>query len=179
MILNMQLKMNCLKKENDYVIYKIHYMPEQFIEMFGDAKDKKIIYIKRDIKDVIISSYFYFVNSYKLRNDLYGYIMHFCHHGNAQFDTWKNHVKEWEKNNNNFTTYEKLKNDVMKELRNILIKLQLSENVNDDIKHAVENELFKKRKKEENFFLRKGIVGDYKNYMDKEMINYINEEMEK
>jgi len=48
-----------LPKDAKFEIAKVHFLPEMFFEEIDEAP-KRIIYIYRDIRDVVVSAYFYF-----------------------------------------------------------------------------------------------------------------------
>lgn len=102
-----------------YKIYKIHFIPKKFLENFKINKDDKIVYIKRNIYDVLVSSFFYFrykgdekyilikpsaeirLNPFKLykylkRRYLFSrYIQEFCINGNKNHGKWEDHINLW------------------------------------------------------------------------------------
>ena len=110
---------NEIKTSSKYKIYKVHFTLERFFKTYNIKKDDRIIYIKRNILDVLVSSFFYYRYSgnekyifkrppleiifnpleiYKYmkgRNIFSRYIQEFCIKGNKNHGKWKNHINLW------------------------------------------------------------------------------------
>lgn len=104
-----------------YKISKVHFTLEKFFKTYTLNKDDRIVYIKRNILDVLISSFFYFIyrkdeiyilkkppvkiilNPFKLykyaknRRFFSTYIKDFCTKGNKNHGKWQDHITLWEK----------------------------------------------------------------------------------
>jgi hypothetical protein len=106
----------------EYETLKIHYLPEVFFAEI-DPNPRRIVYIYRDVRDVAISSFFYFEavaeadaekmgfarlatqvarkgpryvqRHWKARRKLMRYIQDWCLNGVLAFGTWSQHIREW------------------------------------------------------------------------------------
>ena len=45
-------------------ISKLHLLPEEFENRFAPVKGRKVVYIKRDVKDILVSQFFYVKHKY-------------------------------------------------------------------------------------------------------------------
>lgn len=108
-----------IKISSKYRISKIHFIPKRFLEKFKITKNDRIVYIKRNIYDVLVSSFFYFryrgderyilktpsleiiLNPLKLhkylksRHTFSRYIQEFCMNGHKDHGKWKDHIYRW------------------------------------------------------------------------------------
>ncbi len=200
-------------KENLYNIRKTHLLPEGLIRRV-DKNLKRAVYIKRDFRDILISSFFYRYPSIKdedivkasllkvfLRNPkrIFLYFRNrllMYHHikiMRTKWHGWGDHINEWKEYSDkiSFTelTYENLLNNTKGELLKILKKLDLPIPSEDKIEQAIERQAFKNKKKQlENLpedskipfgkkfnvkFLRKGVSGDWKNYLSTCMAKFV------
>lgn len=152
-------------------------------------RQKKPIYVVRDGRDVIISSYFHFLveNNHcppnereKWRNrmdfsdfdncakniDSFLQVFHSTYSVGLNQITWKEHVEKSLKHDNVLIIkYE----DLLSEPLTVLIKAcqHLSiDYVENQISAAIEKYSFKNQKKKNPTFLRKGLAGDWKNYFN-------------
>lgn len=106
---------NCSAK-----ILKIHYLPAQFTDKI-DKNPKYIVYLYRDIRDVLVSSFFYykyhgerryalnkflpeyFINPIsimrwvKTRYEFNKFVSLFIEKGLGKFGVWNQHVSQWRK----------------------------------------------------------------------------------
>ena len=155
-----------IKGDSGYRISKIHFTPKQFKEKFGN--NQKIVYIQRNIYDVLVSSFFYFNNKEK---DIDDYVKKFCREGNAIFGTYKNHIESWIVEDTIMTCYEMLHVTPIMELKSILKKLNI-EPIND-VNETVKEEKFDKRQKENPHFFREGKAGNYGKYLNDRQLKYV------
>jgi len=170
------------KRFGSFNFFKTHDLPK--------PEYKKVIYIIRDGRDAI-TSYMHFKSklgfSYTIRD--------FFTDRNAVFPTfWHEHVKSWIENPYNseilFVKYEdliKCPKDVLKEIMKF-VDINRSDDLLNKIIDGSSIDSMRKRvletggmgnknwigKKGADFF-RKGVIGDYKNFMTEEEINSFNE----
>ncbi|XP_073511887.1 sulfotransferase 2B1-like [Phyllobates terribilis] len=160
-----------------------HIPKHTFMKSFHGSK-AKVIYTIRDPKDAAVSLYYYSIMStvYKHPESMDRFLKEFLT-DNVPYGSWFNHVKGWMemlgKDNFMFHTYE----DLQKDLRGSVIKICkfLGKELDDEaVDSVVENASFKRMKQNNmaNFtllppgfmdqeispFMRKGIVGDWKNH---------------
>lgn len=101
-------------EDSMYHIYKIHWRPREFIEQISSSP-KYVVYICRDPRDVVISSYFYFTDQdeseWKVRlrtkgvrgvfervvqrRRLSSFLGNFLEEGIGEYGTWAAHVEQW------------------------------------------------------------------------------------
>jgi hypothetical protein len=134
----------------------------------------KIINIDRDIKDIIVSHYHHLLNAKKISGDFKSYFYKWGKYKAKQCIDYK---KAW-------TDYDCLKlkySDLINYNKATIIKMAeyLDININDEEICSIQNETDidnlrinskKKNLNEENWFYRKGEMGDWKNFFDNEMI---------
>ncbi|XP_078240959.1 amine sulfotransferase [Pogona vitticeps] len=144
----------------------------------------KVIYVLRNPKDVLVSYYHFSKFSRKVEEIDFEVLMERFLDGNVMAGSWLDHVEGWSAHRDDFNilflTYEEMKKD----LRGSVLKIcnflgkKLTE---EEVDAVVDNATFDKMKKDrranyENMesdivdhtrggFLRKGIVGDWKNTM--------------
>ncbi|XP_069623592.1 sulfotransferase 2B1-like isoform X1 [Ranitomeya imitator] len=160
-----------------------HLHRNMFMKSFNGSK-AKIIYTIRDPKDVAVSLYYFSTMStyFKDPKNMDNLIREFLTE-NIPYGSWFNHVKGWMgllgKDNFMFQTYEDLKKD----LRGSVIKICrfLGKELDDEaVDSVVKHASFKNMKQnnmanyslapldwmdlEKGPFMRKGIVGDWKNH---------------
>ena len=104
---------------SNYKIYKSHLSPEKLFKKGKINKESRIVYIKRNIYDVLVSSFFYFCHKgdekyilktpsaeiifnplkfykYLKRRSLFSkYIREFCINGNKNFGKYWDHINLW------------------------------------------------------------------------------------
>jgi Sulfotransferase domain len=167
---------------------EFHALPFQFIKTHDPFskhyRNKNVIYICRDGRDVL-NSYYHYLNArretpLKIDELISG-------KSGAGFGTWSDHIINWYKNQTSrffILKYENLKNDTFSEISKLLsaINWDIDEEV---LKNAIKNASFKKLqnlekekgvvykeklKKKESLFFRKGEVGGWKNtFLEKDM----------
>ncbi|XP_073403252.1 sulfotransferase 2B1-like isoform X2 [Dendrobates tinctorius] len=159
-----------------------HLPRHLFMKSFNGSK-AKVIYTIRNPKDVAVSLYYFSIMSsyFKDPENLDCFLKEFLTE-NMPYGSWFNHVKGWMellgKDNFMFQTYE----DLQKDLRGSVIKICkfLGKELDDEaVDSVVKNASFKNMKQNDmaNYslvppdymdlkkgpFMRKGIVGDWKN----------------
>jgi len=100
-------------------VYKIHYTPEGFTEVYGNPAEARFVYLKRNPLDVMVSGFFYF--SYRgderfalanpgirllisprfllrhlcVRRKFNDWVETFCHQGVSVYGTRPAHARRW------------------------------------------------------------------------------------
>jgi hypothetical protein len=170
-------------------------------------RNKKIVFLARDPRDVMVSSYFHYTkrNGKQLAYDpdFDGSISEFLHHhigGIASlvdfYNIWaanRTYVREF-----HLLRYEEMHSDTIKTLQDLFSFLGLPNHGEQRLQLAIENSSFDRmRKKEkqsyyagrymeppkdgdpEGFKVRRGKISGYKDYLSAEDINYLNDYLEK
>tara|TARA_Y100001972_G_scaffold86075_1_gene105310 strand:- start:388 stop:1155 length:768 start_codon:yes stop_codon:yes gene_type:complete len=173
---------------NNNKIYKTHFFYDN-LPMKKINKNTKIIYIKRDPKDVCVSMYEYYkktkwINFNGNFDDFFNLFMK----GELLYGRWDKHIKSFYQHQNIlFINYEDLINNKKYVLLNLINFLKLNIN-NKKLKNIIECTKFNymKKKIEATYiwkqsksvtpeFFRKGIIGDHKNYIkDQNKLKLIN-----
>jgi hypothetical protein len=156
-------------------ISKSHIFQEKIMnDILINQDNLKIINIDRDIKDIIVSHYHHLLNAKKISGDFKSYFYKWGKYKAKQCIDYK---KAW-------GDYDCLKlkySDLINYNKATIIKMAeyLDININDEKICSVQNETDinnlrinskKKNLNEENWFYRKGEMGDWKNFFDDEMI---------
>lgn len=176
------------------VIIHSHHLP---------LDHRRCIHLQRDGRDIMVSAYHYFllspscdakaqkswrnrmsVDTYSdVSNNLAEFIGHFSRSYNVGLKNmqWCDFIKRARKNKQSFTIkYENLNQYPAETMRSVLHKLGYKNVEKTTIEKAVEKYKFKnqsgRNQGEEvaDSFLRKGIVGDWKNYFNKESAEVFN-----
>lgn len=158
--------------------------------------DKRIIYVIRDPRDVMISYYnyekyftrkvlkektgFVFDDKLSIRNELASYIKHRFQSNSFPYLSWPEHVnKALNDQRILFIKYEDLLLNPASEIMKTLDFLKLKTN-NKRVANIVSHHSFQKEKRrlketrqEYSIHLRKGISGEWKEHFNKEMLEYI------
>ena len=165
----------------------LNLLPEKLLDTC------KVIFLTRNLKDAAVSFYYHFKLTSGLRKSFREFARCFINNEIMYTPFIPIVLDGWEKRNHPnmfFTTYEEMK----KGLKNVAVRLisflrGLSYTISDEqmetLLEAVDIESFRKNvfinkskdvipDEDGNTFIRKGIIGDWKNYFDKEM----NEEWE-
>jgi hypothetical protein len=204
-------------------IAKVHFLPAMFIEEI-DADPKRIVYIYRDFRDVVVSAFFYFnthneadvrianffsvlargprsvLSYYRSRKKLAGYVEDLCRGDLKWFkefaSTWSQHITAWrdvltQGSDIRFilVTYEQLLQDTASTLSKIIQEFGLTEVSAAQLETAIERQSLPALRKhfqelpndaeiphgkELNLkLLRKGISGDWKNFLSPSMAQII------
>lgn len=171
-----------------------------FVKFITDKsifKDKKIIFLYRDPKDVMVSSYFHATKRIHEFTNYNGSISEFIRSRGYGIKKLINFYNIWYENRDIpedflLIKYEDLHTNTLEALRSILDFIQVSDIKNETIEKAIEFASFKNMKKlEENnqfnakiiqpgkqddgesYKVRKGKVGGYVNYLSQEDIAYM------
>lgn len=177
---------NVLKRfkntKGNYIIKMHQVHPNEVID-----KCDKVVSITRDVKDVIVSRAFFQNKNIQKRNPNNGKIIvnsFFKREGIYVVDTWKRYNDGYEHKNYLLLKYEELKSNTKKELKKICCFLGVVKTDNR-LANIVRDNSFSKlaggRKpgnEASNSFHRKGIVGDWKNYINKENLEIIRKSLD-
>jgi hypothetical protein len=163
-------------KEQTWISKAHIYQKDLIYEILQNQDNIKLINIDRDVKDVIVSHYHHLKSLEKINLDFKSY-----------FDSWGKYKaiqclqysKAWK--DVDFCLklkYEDLKNSTPESIKKIANYLGV--NVFDILKVQEETRIknlrsnsVQKGLNEDEWFYRKGVVGDWKNYFDDEMLNKI------
>lgn len=152
------------------------------------SRYKRVIYIVRDGRDVAVSYYFHLIKYYQINPDtsFKDYLQEFNAGHLNNYGSWSSHVKSWTRNKAKdflLIKYEDLKSNTYREVSKILdfsgleivpIKLQESirassfenmkimENLQNNFTELLSNS------NQNISFVRKGLVGDWKNMFQEE-----------
>lgn len=172
-----------LKEKESPRIVKTH-LPAKLLPASFWEKNCKIIYLCRNAKDVVVSYYYFFliIKSYPNPKSFSEFVEKFME-GQVPYGSWYDHVKSWwEKSKNSrvlFMFYEDMKEDIRREVVKLIEFLErdpLAELVDKIIQHTSFQEM--KNNPCTNYsmlpetmidlkvspFMRKGIVGDWRNH---------------
>lgn len=165
--------------------FPFHLMPPSF-----HVSKAKVIYVMRNPKDVLVSSYFFHQMAAFLDDPgTFDEFMDKFLEGRVLFGKWTDHVKSWRKAELGdrilYMTYEDMVEDLPGSLRTIshFLGKNLSDQVIDKIAKSCSFKTMKDNKMS-NFslvpkmymdtdkspFLRKGIVGDWKNHFNPDQL---------
>ncbi|XP_059364056.1 amine sulfotransferase-like [Carassius carassius] len=163
---------------------RVSHLPYKFMPLGLKQKKGKVIYVARNPKDVLVS-YFHFhkyANMLETPKDFDTFFEKFME-GNVFGNCWFEHVKSWcsHKDEMNFLyiTYEEMIKDlraVVERITSFLERNLTSQQLNEVIEHSTFKNM--KNNPQANYqqipvillnhqlgtFLRKGTVGDWKNY---------------
>ncbi|KAM4568111.1 sulfotransferase 2B1-like [Fundulus diaphanus] len=179
----------------------VTHLPYSLMPPSFHASKAKVIYVMRDPKDVLVSSYYFhqmaaFLEDPGTFDEFLGKFLE----GRVPFGKWTEHVKSWKSAELGdrilFITYEEMVQDLPASIRRIsdFLRSNLSDEV---IQKIAEHCSFRSMKANDmsNFshvsnqymdtnkssFFRKGIVGDWKNHFSSEQlirfVSVINEEL--
>lgn len=152
---------NLIKNENK--LYKIHYPSYRFNDK--DIRNNKFVYICRDPKDVFTSLYFFWKAHRKISISEFVFA-NYPEHNQTIINAWKDHINSWFKKDILIITFESLL------LNYFNIKNKLEKYLGMEIKNTIPA-------LEEGFSVRKGIIGDHINLMNKKLIDMVDEDCKK
>ncbi|XP_054848485.1 sulfotransferase 1B1-like [Eublepharis macularius] len=154
-------------------------LPKSFLE-----KNCKIIYVARNAKDNLVS-YFFFDQMHLMQPDpgpWDGYVKKFMS-GTVPWGSWYDHVRRyWDERENHrilYLFYEDMKEDLAREIRRVkdFLEVDLPEDIIQKIAHHTSFQVMKDNPmanydsvpsiifdRTKSSFMRKGEVGDWKNY---------------
>ncbi|XP_007663326.2 amine sulfotransferase-like [Ornithorhynchus anatinus] len=165
-------------------IFSTH-LPYYLVPKGLQSQKAKIIYVYRNPKDVMISFYHFskFLTKLKTSNTMEDFMEKFLA-GEVFSSVWFDHIKGWYTHKNNFNILFVSFEEMKKDLRNAVLKISkfLGKELSDeDMESVVKQATFQNMKKDpranyENIsidfgsseapvFLRKGTIGDWKNYL--------------
>ncbi|XP_050397613.1 sulfotransferase 1B1 [Patella vulgata] len=151
----------------------------RFDRLPSDVKSKKpkIVYIRRNPKDVAVSFYHHTrkLEHYHYDGKFKDYLPLFC--DGVAYGSWFEYVLEWEKiiaDNKELSilelTFEDLKEDPIREIRRMsdFLGVQRNEDLIEEVKDFCNfptmKDRFKDKMERHNIYYRKGEVGDWKNW---------------
>uniref|UniRef100_A0A8C6GIH0 Sulfotransferase n=1 Tax=Mus spicilegus TaxID=10103 RepID=A0A8C6GIH0_MUSSI len=172
-----------LKEKESPRIVKTHLPPKLLPASFWE-KNCKMIYLCRNAKDVAVSYYYFLlmITSYPNPKSFSEFVEKFMQ-GQVPYGSWYDHVKAWwEKSKNSrvlFMFYEDMKEDIRREVVKLIEFLERkpsAELVDRIVQHTSFQEM--KNNPSTNYtmmpeemmnqkvspFMRKGIIGDWKNH---------------
>lgn len=177
----------------------VTHLPYQLLPKAMKNKKTKVIYLYRNPKDVAVSYYHFhkFANYLETPENFGAFLQTFLN-GQVDYDCWFDHVRNWYDHRHEFNIMFQSYEEMIKDLRAVILKFinflgRSLDNKNVDI--IVERSTFKNMKlcPKSNYenagfpqfdnsvagFMRKGIVGDWKNHFtvaENEMFNTIFQE---
>ena len=210
-----------LSSDPAFKVMKNHFLPEVFFEEINHSP-KKIAYIYRDFRDILVSAFFYFkykgdeadarmrdvlsllsllssqgpgalYRHYCVRRRMLAYVRTFCQEGvKDDFGTWQGHISAWKTIKDQrsdiklaFISYEELLNNTASTLLHLFKMLKLPQPNDEKLEEVIGRQSFERLKKRyQNMpsdvdvpygkefnvsFLRKGVAGDWKNFISKNM----------
>lgn len=170
------------KRFFDFNCFKTHDEPLE--------KHRRVIYLVRDPRDVIVSYYYYLKNSgnqIDYQKMIYG--------DKSELSQWINHAKSWRKNSYKseimLLKYEDLLLNPMKEMKRVIEFMKIERN-DETLLNSIQgnsfkemrikeeslgfdNEIYRKKWNNEGRFFRKGIIGSYKEELTLDLIRTIEE----
>lgn len=169
----------------------------KFVSNKSAFRNKKVLFIYRDPKDLIVSNYFQATKRVSKYTDFTGSISQFIRHPNYGIHKIVDFYNIWHRNQHIpedflFITYENLHSDTNKILRSVVEFIGIKEVEEEIIQKAVDfasfqnmrnmekNKIFKHHsmkpgdtQDEESYKVRKGKIGGYVDYLTTEDIEYI------
>lgn len=164
--------------------------------------NKKVIFLVRDPRDVMVSLYFHQSKRVKILKAFEGSLEDYIYQDVGSIDTIITYFNVWMSEGQRlkdflFVRYEDMRRDPIKELKRVVDFIGLEQISEADIKKAVELSSFEKmrgmekkgqlgtrilqpgdKKDEESFKTRKGKVGGYRDYLEQKEIDYLNKKLE-
>ena len=164
----------------EYWLSKTHIFQHEIISEIVNVNEIKIININRDLKDVIVSHYFHLLNSKKISLSFNAYYLLI---GKYKAIQCMYYAKNWEKYNYKNNVLNLCYSDLQKSIKSEIIKIVNFLNIDEysiDINDIIEKSSLSENRKKQNllnekaWFFRKGLEGDYVNYLNKKQILKIN-----
>ncbi|XP_068611867.1 amine sulfotransferase-like [Brachionichthys hirsutus] len=160
-------------------LFACHLTPE-FMPPGLEDKKPKIIYVIRNPKDIIVS-YYHFCQIYNFLDtpeSLEDFFEDFMK-GKVGSASWFDHVKKWKSKSDQYDILYLTYEDMIVDLKTAVIKICtfLGKNLSEaDVEKVVEKSTFKNMKEDpkanykfltsvKGDFIRKGQIGDWKNYL--------------
>ncbi|XP_068611849.1 amine sulfotransferase-like [Brachionichthys hirsutus] len=156
------------------------HLPPEFMPPGLEDKRPKIIYVIRNPKDIIVS-YYHFSQIYSnldTPESLEDFFEDFMK-GKVGWGSWFDHVKKWKSKSDQYDILYLTYEDMIVDLKTAVIKICtfLGKNLSEaDVEKVVEKSTFKNMKEDpkanykfltsvKGDFIRKGNIGDWKNYL--------------
>uniref|UniRef100_A0A673KLV4 Sulfotransferase n=1 Tax=Sinocyclocheilus rhinocerous TaxID=307959 RepID=A0A673KLV4_9TELE len=159
----------------------VSHLPYKFMPLGLKQKKGKVIYVARNPKDVLVSYFHFhkFANMLETPKDFDTFFEKFME-GNVFGNCWFEHVKSWCSHNDemnfSYITYEEMIKVLVERIASFLGRNLTPQQLNDVVEHST----FKNMKNnpqanyqqvpvnllnhQQGAFMRKGTVGDWKNY---------------
>jgi hypothetical protein len=152
----------------------------------------KAIYLIRDVRDVVISEYYFSLRNGVITNDFDSFLFQFLHGRVNPFGSWEEHIESWLDStialNGNvlFIRFEEMRQNIVAVLTKTLDFLGI-ENDLEVIRKAVENNTIEKMREKESMapkgtfktnrtdiqFIRKGAAGGWKGKLSEDQLKMI------
>jgi hypothetical protein len=148
-------------------VIKSHEKPDSELH----PANAKYIHMFRDGRDVIVS-YYFFKTDYLVKNGLAPQVeINFADFVARIAAEWKNYVEAWRKLNVVTCRYEELNTDTVETVGRLITQIGYDKSVLDIQSAVLNNTKLKMREKmggfnKYNTFVRKGIIGDWRNYFN-------------
>ncbi|XP_043942208.1 sulfotransferase family cytosolic 1B member 1-like [Protopterus annectens] len=161
------------------------HLPYQLVPKSFWEQNCKVIYVARNAKDNVVS-YYHFDKMNRIQSNPGTWEEYFENfiEGNVSFGSWYDHVKNWWENKDRhrilYMFYEDMKKDLRKEILRVVhfLEKELPDEIIDKIVHHTTFEVMKENPMANysslagagfldhkmSHFMRKGSVGDWKNY---------------
>lgn len=170
------------------------HLPYQLMPKSFSTSKAKVVYVTRNPKDALVSSFHYHnMASFLESPGTFDEFIHKFLEGKVMFGSWFDHIKSWwplkDQDNLLFLTYE----EMLQDIRGVLVKLGefLGKQLSDDAIEAIANQSKFDNMKRNNMsnysfvpqelmdqkktnFLRKGIAGDWKSHFTAAQTEHFN-----
>ncbi len=160
---------------SDWVIRKTHY--SYWSAAIPHVKGKVVVLTQRDPRDIVVSAMYY-----RGTTDLDAAIAQLIHSNYVDYlESWLKPPEKLRVEKLIITRYERLHSQPYTELKTIVSRLLpislLAKPTDERIQEAIERQSFENMVKQlggDRHFMRKGIVGDWKNHFRREQAKYFN-----
>ena len=160
-------------------VSKTHiYDPKIIKVILRHQRNIRVVNIERDLKDVLVSHYFHLFNSGKIKGVFRDYFNSFGKYKAIQYLQYNKAWSQFDFCLN--LKYEDVKHSTKEVIEQIAEYLEVKEFNIESIVLETDIENLRSNYKsnhlnEEEWFFRKGIVGDWKSYFDADMISKVND----
>ncbi|XP_067840818.1 amine sulfotransferase-like isoform X1 [Heptranchias perlo] len=159
----------------------VTHLPYHLVPKALKEKKGKIIYVARNPKDVLVSSYYFHMHLalYESPKDFPDFFEKFID-GRVEFSCWFDHIREWYAHKDEFNflflTYEEMKKGLRASVQKIcnFVGRELDDEKLDSVMEHCRFDIMKKnpmanyegipKKSSDGAFLRKGTIGDWKSH---------------